>query len=121
MSSDATVVPIWSKYRKSIIWKSIPTIGSIVVVAVLFVYNLMILENEALLMDSILPILESHRFDNLLISMTITSGLGILAYFILAFLTKAYLLSVSETSDLCDLLERVKTRMGIDIELLTAA
>lgn len=115
MSGSEDVVPIWREYRKSKIWKFLPIIGSSVVVAILIVSNLILLENEASQIGSILPIVESRRIDNLLLGMTIASGLGTLAYFILAFLAKAYFISVTEDSELCGLLERAKTKMGVDL------
>ncbi len=115
MSGSKDVDPIWSVYWKATIWKFLPKIGSCVVVAILIASNLILLENEAAHIDSILPFVESHRIDNLLLQMTLASGLGILAYFILAFLTKAYFTSVTESSELVGLLERVKTKMGIDL------
>ncbi len=117
MSGNEKVAPIWCEYKKSRIWKKLPAIGSFVVVVIWIVYNSILLNQEAIRLDSILPIIEAHRIDNILIGAIITAFLGILTYFALAFLTKIYFLSGTEDSELCDLLKRVKMKMGIDFNI----
>ncbi len=87
------------------------------VVGIWILHNSILLNQEAIRLDSILPFLEAHRIDNILIGATVSAFLGILAYFILAFFTKRYFLSVTEDNVLCDLLESAKTKMGIDFNI----
>ncbi len=117
MSDSEKVDSIWCEYKKSRIWKFLPAIGSFVVVGIWIVYNSILLNQEAIRLDSILPIIEAHRIDNILIGAIITAFLGILTYFALTFLTKIYFLSGTEDSELSNLLKRAKMKMGIDFNI----
>ena len=68
-------------------------------------------------MGSILPIIEANRIDNLLIWMLSSAALCLLVYFILLPISYRLHISHTKSGEMFEIMERAKSRMGIDFEV----
>lgn len=102
------------RYPTIYVLKYLPLIGSIIVIGLWTFFYINSLFNQAILMDSELPVIEAGRFNNLLIWWFSTTSLCILTYFILIPISQKYHDSHTTPSECSDLFESAKSKMSID-------
>jgi hypothetical protein len=84
------------------------------VVGILIIIYSILLNNQAILTDSVLPIIEAHRPDNFLfLVFFFAGGIGALSFIFSSYLTTRYIYFVTESSLLSDMLESAKDRLEI--------
>ncbi|TFG27767.1 hypothetical protein EU528_12295 [Candidatus Thorarchaeota archaeon] len=117
MGFDKNRVDYSGRYPRMYVSNYLPLLGSIIVTVLLTYSYTLYLFDQAILLDTMLPIVEANRIDNILIWMFSSTALCVLTYIVLIPVSQSFHDLHTASSDILELFENAKSKMGIDFEV----
>ena len=117
MGFNKRKVDFTGQYPSMYVLRYLPIAGTVVIIWFWTLLYWNSLWDQAIQMDSLIPIIDANQIDNLLIWMFSTSALSIMVYLLLIPVTQRFHISQTIPSEIDDLLESAISKMNMNFRV----